>query len=556
LLEELVMLQDDDLAKQPRRKRPKMAEMTNNAEPGKGKRLEAKADVKVLLNKSYEQYSLTLETHLQGMELWGSITPKGKGDIIRETDLIRLFKELELTGDINRQNLKNFCAMACLGQPVEDLPIMYGTEPEKGKDEWVEFFALPTSNKPREQTDSRGNVDHHNLRLFENVKEGQLIGQTRPPLDGIPGHSVTGEPILAAKGLPFDIKPRAGANVKTEKSNDGFRFYSEIAGRIIFEMNEISITDKYVVKDDVGVATGHVDFVGDVIVGGNVISGFNVKAGKTLTIKGAVGQKCVIESGGEMTIGGMSGDGYGKILCGGNLNARYLDAVTVEARGNILVKNEIVNSRVKCGGYIDVNLGSIIGGRVTALCGIEAKGIGSEAHVKTQITVGVCYIIEAKKKEIRKLLDPISREIEFISKKLAPAMKNPKAMLSFSQEDRDRIRALAKKFSELTPEQEKLKLKLAELRKEADSKANPMVNGRQVIESGVEITIGELTERISSRIIRPTTVLRHSKKNCLRFASKHALTEKARDIERKIASEEEEAARREAKEGNKNDELI
>lgn len=520
------------------------------------KRLETKADVKVIHNKDYAAYSLRLETHHQGMELWGTITPKQKGDIIRETDLITLFKELELSGETDRENMKIFCAKACLNQPMTDIILMRGREPQKGKDEHIDFLALPFAEKPRYEKDAYGNINYHNAHLFENVLKGQLVGESKPPEEGIPGQSVTGDVIPATKGLTLENPPKAGANVRMQKENNIYKYYAEIDGMILKSEREISVTDKYTVNDDAGMGTGDINFAGDVTVTGNVQNEFDVKAGKTLTVKGAIGGKCIIESGGDMTIGGMTSNGLGKIICGGNLTARYLDGISIECRGNISVKNEIVNCRVKCEGFIDVNQGSIIGGKYTALGGFDAKELGSEGGVKTILIAGVSFIAESKKKEVHKRLDPITREIEFLSKKLEPVMKNPKAMLALNHHEKERIKDQAKRFSELTPQQEEYKKMLEEIRKETDALANPMICARKTIERGVEITIGGITERISIRQVSPVTVLRNSRKSALRFTSLHQLTEKAKEIEKKIAQEEIEEEKRKALQGEEEDEEI
>ena len=125
----------------------------------------------------------------------------------------------------------------------------------------------------------------------------------------------------------------------------------------------------------------------------------------------------------------MTGGETGRLICGGTLQARYINDAYVECKGDLRVKNEIVNCNVKCGGMIDVNLGSIVGGSCMALTGIEAKGLGSDAGVKTRLTCGVCYMALAKMEAIHAELDPMRKEVETLSKKLEPLIKNPKAML-------------------------------------------------------------------------------------------------------------------------------
>jgi len=517
----------------------------NSTQPVQSKRLETVADVKILYDNDSPDRHLVLESRLQGMELCVSITPSGPGNIISPSDIINLFEPLKLDGTLDKEKLESVCAAACAGEKVHEVPILHGEPPQKGKDEWVELVVLATSAKPRYHKDEYGNINYHNLYLFENVQKDQLVALSRPAEPGSPGRAVTGARIESPRGLPLANPPAAGTNVKLEKEDGVLRYYAQIPGRVSFELNTISVSDQYIIGGDVGNATGDIDFVGDVTIGGSVSDEFNVKAGKNLTIKGAIGGKCAIESGGDMVIGGgMSSNGSGTIRCGGDLTARYIDGVDVECRKSIFVKNEIVNCNIKCCGTIKVDVGSLVGGQYLSLRGIEAKSIGSDAAVKTMLTVGICYVTAAKIAEVEAQLDPIAREIEFIGKKLEPIIKNPKAMLSLGPTDKERIKEMALRFRELTPIQLELQEKLDALRKDMEDRANPMIVARSEILKGVEIIIGGVREKLIHDIKRPLTVLRHCKKNLLRFTSKHNLEEKAFVIEAKLLQEELEEEKR------------
>lgn len=524
-----------------------MPEETVQPGQGSAKRLETVGDVKVLYDDDSPARRIVLESRLQGMELSISITPHGKGNIISTAEVIGLFEKLNLDGTLDKEALENACTTACAGEKVKEISILHGEPSTKGKDEWVELMVLSTSAKPRYHKDEYGNINYHNLYLFENVQKDQLIALSRPAEPGAPGRSITGTRLDAPRGLPLDNPPAAGTNVKLEKENGVLRYYAQIPGRVTFEMNTISVSDQYIIAGDVGNATGDIDFVGEVIIGGSVSDDFNVRAGKTLTIKGAIGGKCAIESAGDMTIGGgMSSNGSGTIRCGGDLNARYLDGVNVECRKNVFVKNEIVNCNIKSGGTIKVDIGSIVGGQYLALRGIEAKGIGSDSGVRTVLAVGICYITEAKIEELEAQIDPIAREIEFISKKLEPVIKNPKAMMGLSPADKERIKEMAMRFRELTPQQSELQKKLEVLRKDMEERANPLITARAEILKGAELIIGGVREKLQHDVKRPVTVLKHSKKNLLRFTSRHNLEEKAFVIEAKLLQEELEEEKRKA----------
>lgn len=506
-------------------------------------RLETIADVKELCSLDKPAYTLHLDTHHSGLELWGSIKPKQKGDVMREKDLLAIFKEYGVTGELVRENFKLFCAKACLGQEQHDVLLAQGKAPVKGKDERVEFFVMPSSNKPKYDVDSQGNVDNYNLHFFENAYPKQLICQTRLPEEGIAGISVTGQVIPAQKGLPFDAPPREGKDVRMEKEGSIYKFYARMAGRIVFENNEISISDYYLIAGNVGFETGHIDFGGTVEVKGDVVSDFNVIGRKGVIIKGNVGA-CLIESDADITIGGVSGDEKALIRCGGNLTARFINGATVECKGNMTIKNELVNCNTKCSGIIDVNLGAIVGGETMALAGIEARMIGSELGWKTIVHCGTCFIAEAKKANLNHKLESIEKQIEKIGKKLDPVIKNPKVMMIFSENDKEIIRELADIFGKLTLLRDKLLAEIHEIEKEAASRANPIINARKNLERGVEIIIGATKEFITQTIERPVTIIRNSRTARLRFIPLHPITDKAAIIDRELLKQEEEEAKK------------
>ena len=506
--------------------------------------LETKADVKTLAERETSAYTMRLETHRRGLDLVGYITPRGKGDVIKEPELLKIFEELGINATLDSDAMKSFCAKACLGQPVQDAILAKGLDPIDGKDERLEFIKLPSTDKPRYEKDEQGNIDYTKTRLFENVVPNDIVAYLREPDDGVNGRAVTGEPISASKGLWMQERPKCGDGIKLEADGKERRLVAYRSGRIVFDQNTMALTDEFTVRGDVDYTVGHVDFVGSVIIVGDVQPGFNVRAGGTLKIKGNTSQSR-IEAGSDTEMGGMAGGGVGQIICGGNLHARYINDAYIECKKDLKVKNEIVNCTVKCGGLIDVNMGAIIGGACMALTGIEAKGFGSEGKVKTRLVCGVCYMALEKIQAIRVELDPAKKEIEILSKKLEPFVKNPKAMLAINQKERDQVKENAKRLNSLLPIQDSLQKKLKEIEEDMEARSNPIVNARSFCFPGTFITFASTTEEVSTYLSRPTTIIRNSRKGRLRFQPLHQITERYKDIERELVRQEDEEERKE-----------
>ncbi|GAG87898.1 unnamed protein product, partial [marine sediment metagenome] len=139
---------------------------------------------------------------------------------------------------------------------------------------------------------------------------------------------------------------------------------------------------------DLDLKIGNIDFNGVVEIDGDVEDGFSVKATKSIYIGGSVGA-CHIEAGTNLTIqGGCNGKEQSNIYTGGNIEIKYFNETKVKSRGNILVKNGIVNSEISTLGRVTVKSGSIRGGKIFAKIGIELYDLGSELGVKTILVPG------------------------------------------------------------------------------------------------------------------------------------------------------------------------
>ena len=177
-----------------------------------------------------------------------------------------------------------------------------------------------------------GTADYHNLGLVINVKKGDLLAEIIPPTKGIPGKTVTGKIIPAKAGK--EVRIRIGKNVIV--SEDGYKMFAEIDGQPIMYDNKLSVLPILEIKGDVGPATGNIDFLGSVIVQGNVKSGFSINANGDLQVNGIV-EATEIQAGGDIIINrGIQGQGKGILKAGRDFKVRYIENATVEA-GEILI---------------------------------------------------------------------------------------------------------------------------------------------------------------------------------------------------------------------------
>ncbi len=195
--------------------------------------------------------------------------------------------------------------------------------------------------------------------------------------------SVQGVPLPADPGEPCQLTAGEGVELKF---NDRAAFATK-AGRAVYDRNRLSVVDSILVRGNVDLTIGNINFNGSVEIKGDVPDDFDVKSSQDLVVRGTAGA-CHIESGGSMTLGSMAGKEIGEIVCKGDLHVGYLNQVTVHCFGDVIVKNEIRNSLVKATGRVVVERGAIIGGETIAYCGIEASILGAVSGLRTVLAAG------------------------------------------------------------------------------------------------------------------------------------------------------------------------
>ena len=143
-----------------------------------------------------------------------------------------------------------------------------------------------------------------------------------------------------------------------------------IDGRVSLKNEEINILPVYEVNGDVDLKSGNIDFLGVVIIKGNVRDGFKVKAEGDVIVEGLVEDATIISGANIFVKNGILGKegGNGIIRAEGSVNTKFLQNIKVNAKKNIEVLDHILNSDVEADDCIlAINgKGKIIGGRVVA----------------------------------------------------------------------------------------------------------------------------------------------------------------------------------------------
>jgi len=268
---------------------------------------------------------------------------------------------------------------------VEHLLIAEGDSPVPGKDaRLIYHFEQKTESIGTERED--GSIDFFNLGLITNVQPGDILVTKKNAETGKPGTGVTGEEIPPPE--PRDKNLPSGKNVLKKDENT---LIAEMAGQIVIDENRIHILPVYEVSGDVDLTTGNIDFIGNVVIRGDVKEGFNIKAQGNIEIKGNVTGANIQALGKVIIYKGFIGKGKTQITAGGDVMVKFVENGIISTRKNITVIDAIMHSQLTAGESIEVvrKKGLLVGGIYRAGNRITANIIGSILGTATYLEVGI-----------------------------------------------------------------------------------------------------------------------------------------------------------------------
>lgn len=334
-------------------------------------------------------------------------------------------------------------------KPVGRELICSGKAQVNGKDGEI-LFKIDVNNNGTPLLNDDGSVDYRRLNLVKCVEKDQHLAELIPAGDGEPGVDVYGEPIPQRPGK--HIKLPRGLN--TYMSSDEGNLFARNRGHVYLRDGLLNIEPVYVVAKDVDFSTGNIEFNGEVVIKGDVKSGFRVETDGNILIRGSVESAEVSSISGEIVVnGGIFGKYKAKLQAKHDIKAEFAQHAHLIAGNEIKINKYILDCRVEANGYVDVAKGQIIGGEVISKRGVVSREIGSPKIVKTRISVGKsidadawmeALQIEKKLKDIKKEYDFLVERIMFLEvleKRLKKLTDQKQAELAGYLQRKDQIRS-------------------------------------------------------------------------------------------------------------------
>ena len=367
-----------------------------------------------------------------------------------------------------------------------------------GNDGSVEYFVKKDEDyHPEYNNDEDQKIDYKNLNYFQMVKKGQVLCEITKEEDGIDGMDVHGQVISAKKGRA----PSVPTGKNTELTQDKTRLIATCDGIVKFIGNTIHINEMLHVTSNVDFSTGNISFPGDVTIDGDVCSGFSVKSGGNLIVKGVV-EEAKIEAAGNVLISkGIFGGQSGEVKVGNNLKCNYIEKAHISVGGDITV-DYIIDGQITCQG--NINLAGarevIIGGEIQCKGTLVAKEIGNEREIPTCIRILGDRIVDSEEIEVlQKKLDEETTQLGVVQEQ----QNQVKTMLlnlesKRSRNDVDAIKKLEDLKKELTKQNDQLqtnidqvKAEIEEIEKQGYTEYYGSVAVKRKLYRGVKVYFGD-----------------------------------------------------------------
>lgn len=341
----------------------------------------------------------------------------------------------------------------------------------------------PTENKD-------GSVNLRDLGLIRNTKANTVIANITLPTEGTPGIDIRNVPVPQIKGSPavFAI----GTNTAVDES--GTRLVTLIDGNLRWVENKFIVDETVIIGNDVDASVGNINFIGDIMIKGGVLEGYEITSQKNIVVNGNVnGAK--LNASGSVTIrsGGINAD----ITAGGDVKLGFCENSTIKCEGN-LESQSFIGCDVFCRGKLTASgKGIIAGGKYTCLNNIEAGTIGSSSYVKTQLTLGNNAVLAEEKNAAEKKIAELEDNVVKLNQ-IVDILKDQLKKNGQLSPEREQMKVSSLRASLTTQaEIKKIKKRILDIEIELQNNQDMSLSCRRELLPGTSIRINSFTMQVN-----------------------------------------------------------
>ena len=430
-----------------------------------------------------EDASAGVEIVEDGLKARLDYNPPFGGEDYTVSDIEDLLQEAGVVSGIKREKIQQI--VEC-NEEQKGVVIAEGTEPEPGRDAELEYhFEFDQESVGTERED--GSIDFFDRDLITNVEPGEVLVTKIEAEKGIPGEAVTGE--VLEPPAPEDVKLPAGKNVEIKEN----KLIADIEGQAVREGNKVSVTPVHKVQGDLDLDVGNIDFVGSVVITGDVQEGFSIKAEHNIEVKGKVFAAHLEAGGGVKIHQGFIGKDKGEIEAAEDVEIKFVENGSVRSEGSVKVTDAIMHSNIVASGDIIMGKGKglIVGGNCRAAEEIEARVVGSSLATTTVLEAGIDPGLKEEITQLEEDLEDNRQNMTKAEKALNLLEKLKEQQGELPQDKEMMYYRLKKTRKNLQEERAKKEEKLEELKQRSKGSKRGKIKVKEKVHPGVTIVIGK-----------------------------------------------------------------
>lgn len=320
--------------------------------------------------------------------MWAKVLvsrPQNGGKVPTVNEVRRVLAQNGVTAHIDEEALREYLKELPENKSVIVAKAIPAVDGDNGR---VDYMFEPSSVLKPTVDEETGIVDYKELGKVKNIQKGTLIASIKYNTVGTPGSDVRGAVIHPLPG----VAPKFGVGVGTILSSDQTKIYAADDGNLRWERDRFVVDHVVSIGGSVDASTGNIDFIGDVVIRGNISEGYTVK-GKSITVKGSVTNAKVIATL-SMELGGAVSS---VLHCDGEIKTTFAESCEIKCKEQLTAQS-LVNCNVVCEGEVLVTgkKGVIIGGECISYGNVTANQVGSEGYAKTVINLGNTAVLMSK----------------------------------------------------------------------------------------------------------------------------------------------------------------
>lgn len=467
-------------------------------EPSAVKKQDSSEELKEAFRKPLGAFTFIGKITADKLKLFLDIEPTVKPEKEQLTpptkkEVLELLKEQGLSAISNPEILEDMLRETLQFGAAGGRRISRGLAPITGRDGKVVYLVKRLGTSREVKVDDKGKADFANVHLFDNIEKGQILARIYPPKPGTPGLDIFGNQVAAESGKPANITWDESIEEGEEEGRPEYRILrSKQTGCLAEEGNKLKVQHELTISGDLDYRFGTLDFIGKVVITGDVLPGFNITARDGIDVKGSVRGGSLVALRGPIKVDGFIYGGKGsRVISGDSFTATIVQEVNAEIRGDITIIKEARDSLLRTESTLTISNGHLYGGKTLVVCGADCGTLGSEVETNTVVEFVGDMEATVAYAELQTRIMSHEKAAELLSLHLGPLAKNRKRIEFLKPDYKAKITALITKLDRIESSLKVLKKRKVDLLASSKSNSVKRINVQKRMYPGVKIIVRE-----------------------------------------------------------------